>query len=170
MDHVAITFSGENWRWQPAAGQWTLGTGGVTPPDVKREGDGATPLGTWRILHGYYRPDRVTGLATDLNMHALSPEDGWCDAPDDQAYNLPVRLPYPARHERLWRDDDLYDLILVIDYNAGPVIPGAGSAIFIHRRPSDGRPTAGCIGLAWDDLWSLTRRLKPGDTVAISTD
>ena len=73
----------------------------------------------------------------------LAQDDGWCDAPDDPAYNPPVRLPYPVSAERLWRDDRVYDLIVVLGYNDDPVVPGAGSAIFLHLARPDYAPTPG---------------------------
>src|SRR5947209_16644799 len=100
------------------------GRGGVRAN--KREGDGASPAGTFPLLYGYYRADRLAVPRSGLGMPPLRPEDGWVDDPADPNYNRPVKLPYPARHEQLWRADGLYDLIVVIGYNTDPVMPGAG--------------------------------------------
>ncbi|MBS0333766.1 MAG: hypothetical protein JSS35_13440, partial [Proteobacteria bacterium] len=108
-----------------------LGKGGVTPAAEKREGDGASPLGTWTIRRLLYRPDKGPAPATGLPAAAIAPDDGWCDAPDDPAYNQPVKTPYAASHEKLWRDDGLYDLVLVLGYNDAPAVAGKGSAIFL---------------------------------------
>ena len=120
-----------------------LGRGGVAALAAKREGDGATPAGLWPMRRLFYRPDRIAAPATRLPSTALQESDGWCDAPADQAYNRAVKLPYAASAEHLWRDDEVYDLIVVLGYNDAPVIPGRGSAIFLHvARPdyaSDGR-------------------------------
>ena len=97
----------------------------------KREGDGATPLGRFAILAVLYRPDRRRPQ-TGLPVRRIGPADGWCDAPSDRNYNRAVRLPYPASHERLWRNDRLYDIVLVLDHNTRPRVRGAGSAIFMH--------------------------------------
>src|ERR1700689_2079632 len=116
-----------------ADGRWTrcgLGPGGVAAVADKHEGDGATPAGAWPLRRVLYRPDRRAAPATGLPVAPLDPADGWCDAPGDPAYNRPVVLPYPASAERLWRDDHVYDLIVVLGHNDDPVVPRAGSAIF----------------------------------------
>lgn len=118
----------------------------------KREGDGATPIGIWPCRLIYWRPDRLSPPATALPIVALQPADGWCDAPADPAYNLPVALPYPASTEMLWRDDHVYDLIVPLGYNDAPVVPGLGSAIFLHLAQPDYAPTQGCVALALEDL------------------
>jgi L,D-peptidoglycan transpeptidase YkuD (ErfK/YbiS/YcfS/YnhG family) len=122
-----------------------LGRAGVTTR--KREGDGATPAGSLRPVLVYYRPDRVRRPVTALPVTAIDPDCGWCDDPADRNYNRPVKLPYPAGHERLWRDDRLYDLVVVLDYNLANPRPGAGSAIFLHLAAPGFAPTAGCIAV-----------------------
>jgi L,D-peptidoglycan transpeptidase YkuD (ErfK/YbiS/YcfS/YnhG family) len=87
-----------------------------------------------------------------LPTQALTPHDGWCDDPADSEYNRPVTRPYPARHERLWRDDGIYDVIAVMGYNDDPPRPGAGSAIFLHLARPGFAPTEGCVALALADL------------------
>lgn len=127
-----------------------LGRSGVS--GAKREGDGATPIGACAMRLLYYRPDREAPPATLLPAIALAESDGWCDAPDDAAYNRKVLLPYKARAEFLWRDDRLYDLIVVLGYNDARVRPGAGSAIFLHVASPDFAPTLGCVALQRGDL------------------
>lgn len=127
-----------------------LGRGGVSLN--KREGDGATPAGAFLLRRVLYRPDRLAPPATRLPAAALQPQDGWCDAPADPAYNRPVRLPYAARAEPLWRADALYDLLVVLGYNDDPVVPGRGSAIFLHIAAPGFAPTEGCVALARADL------------------
>jgi L,D-peptidoglycan transpeptidase YkuD (ErfK/YbiS/YcfS/YnhG family) len=122
---------------------------------TKREGDGATPAGSFALLEILYRPDRLTCPQTPLPTQPLAANDGWCDDPGDPAYNQPVKLPYGGRCETLWRDDGLYDLIGVIGYNVDPVTPGLGSAIFLHVATSDFQPTEGCVALALPDLKKL---------------
>jgi L,D-peptidoglycan transpeptidase YkuD (ErfK/YbiS/YcfS/YnhG family) len=142
-----------------------LGSGGI---GVKRgEGDGITPVGIFPIRRLLFRADRIKLPLTCLPVSAIVPDDGWCDAPDDPVYNQPVKLPYRASAEALWRSDSVYDLIVVLGYNDDPVVPGAGSAIFLHVAHADYRPTQGCIALARDDLLALVSVLSPGDTVAI---
>jgi len=113
----------------------------------KREGDGATPAGVLHPCAVYYRSDRWSVPATALPIAAIAGEDGWCDDPADRDYNRPVSLPHPGRHERLWRGDHLYDVVIVMDWNLPPVRPGLGSAIFLHLACPDLAPTEGCIAV-----------------------
>lgn len=133
-----------------------LGRTGVSAE--KREGDGSTPLGSFPLRELRYRQDRVQALATALPLVPISPTDGWCDAPADPAYNRPVRLPYPASAETMWREDHLYDLVVVLGHNDSPVVPYAGSAVFFHlAREEKGelQPTEGCIALRLEDMLSV---------------
>jgi L,D-peptidoglycan transpeptidase YkuD (ErfK/YbiS/YcfS/YnhG family) len=145
-----------------------LGPAGVTPAAAKREGDGASPAGAWPLRRVIYRPDRRPAPQTELPVQALAPDDGWCDAPADPAYNRPVTLPYPASAEQLWREDAVYDLIVILGHNDDPVVPGAGSAIFLHLARTDYAPTHGCVALAARDLEALLREARPGDVLVIS--
>ncbi|MEX0852555.1 MAG: L,D-transpeptidase family protein, partial [Bauldia sp.] len=113
----------------------------------KREGDGATPSGRFALVNVFYRADRLARPATRLPVAPFRRYRGWCYDPADRRYNRPVRLPYPARHERLWRDDHLYDVVVVLDYNLAMPRPGAGSAIFLHIATPSFAPTAGCIAV-----------------------
>jgi L,D-peptidoglycan transpeptidase YkuD (ErfK/YbiS/YcfS/YnhG family) len=103
-----------------------------------------------------------------LLVKPIEPHDGWCDDPQDPAYNCAVRIPYPASAERMWRDDELYDLVVVLGYNDAPVVAGAGSAIFLHVARPDYAPTEGCIGLALADLVELLAIVAPGDVVQVT--
>jgi L,D-peptidoglycan transpeptidase YkuD (ErfK/YbiS/YcfS/YnhG family) len=133
----------------------------------KREGDGATPIGRWRFERALYRADRVRRPATALPLRHISPSDGWCDAPADRNYNRPVRHPYPASAERLWREDGLYDLIVVLSHNAQPRIRGGGSAVFMHVARTGYAPTEGCIALRRDHLLRLLQWLGPGACISV---
>ncbi|HEY1507092.1 MAG TPA: L,D-transpeptidase family protein [Stellaceae bacterium] len=150
-----------SWRMRCA-----LGRGGISAQ--KREGDGATPIGAFLMQRLLFRPDRETRPATVLPSAAISPADGWCDAPSDKAYNRPVHLPYPASAENLWRDDHLYDLLIVLAYNDGPVVPGRGSAIFLHLAAPDFAPTAGCVALGRDDLLTVIAAADRGSRVIVA--
>ncbi|MBY6202968.1 L,D-transpeptidase family protein [Maritalea mobilis] len=121
----------------------TIGRGGVRSD--KREGDGATPVGTHRIVGCLYRPDRMA-RPCDWAV-PVGPRDLWSDDVRDDDYNLMVRAPHPFSHESLCRADPLYDLVLLTDWNWPRAEKGRGSAIFIHRWRAPGRPTEGCIGL-----------------------
>jgi L,D-peptidoglycan transpeptidase YkuD (ErfK/YbiS/YcfS/YnhG family) len=118
----------------------------------------------------YFRADRLAAPPTGLPASPISPDLGWCDDPADSAYNRPVRLPYAARHERLWRDDEVYDLLTVIGYNDNLVEGGRGSAIFLHVARPDFAPTEGCIAMRVADLSDLLRVCRPGDEIAIGTE
>lgn len=130
-----------------------LGKGGISA--FKREGDGATPLGAMRLIHGWRRRDRDIRAFSPLPFRAICRHDGWCDAPDDRNYNRPVRAPYRASHEKLWRQDGLYDICIVMDWNIRPRRRGCGSAIFFHLARPDYQPTEGCIALKRADMARL---------------
>ena len=133
----------------------------------KCEGDGATPMGRWRIRAIHYRPDRTPRPRTGYPARAIHPNDGWCDAPADRNYNRFVRHPYAASAERLWRRDGLYDLLAVLAYNEQPRIKGRGSAIFMHVARAGYAPTEGCVALALAHLARLIARLRPGAVIEI---
>lgn len=143
-----------------------LGRGGITLD--KREGDGATPAGDFPLRQVLYRADRVSRPKTGLPVTAIAPDDGWCDAPGDRNYNRAVKHPYPASAERLWRDDGLYDLVVVVGYNDDPVQPRKGSAIFIHVAAADFTPTEGCVALAMPDLLALLQACGSSTRLLIS--
>lgn len=135
----------------------------------KREGDGASPRGAFRLRMGYYRPDLFSARPrTPLPLRATRPEDGWCDEAGDRRYNRPLPLPCPGvSAERMWRGDGLYDLVIDLDYNRGPIRPGRGSAIFLHCARPGYPPTEGCIALARTDLVRLLRRIGPATRLLI---
>lgn len=126
------------------------GRAGVT--HHKAEGDGATPAGLLPLLRVLYRADRTKPPRCAVPVEPIGPNDGWCDDPDDAAYNKPIRLPFPARHEALWRNDDIYDIAGILGWNMNPATPRRGSAIFLHLARPDYTPTDGCIALAAPDL------------------
>ncbi|WP_088345633.1 MULTISPECIES: L,D-transpeptidase family protein [Rhodomicrobium] len=131
------------------------------------EGDGVTPRGRWSIRHVFYRPDRVARPNTALPVSPLTPDMGWCDAPGDANYNRLVRLPYPASHERMWREDRLYDLVVVLGFNDSPRAQGRGSAIFLHLAHDDYRPTEGCIAVSREAMVRVLEMVRPGDGVLV---
>jgi L,D-peptidoglycan transpeptidase YkuD (ErfK/YbiS/YcfS/YnhG family) len=146
-----------------------LGKAGVIAAADKREGDNRSPVGVWMIRCVLYRPDVYpNGPTTALPVEAMAPDDGWCDAPGDPAYNRPVKLPHPASAEQLWRDDHVYDLVGILAHNDDPPVPGMGSAIFLHLAREDYSGTEGCVALAREDLEALLAMAKPGDAIEIA--
>jgi L,D-peptidoglycan transpeptidase YkuD (ErfK/YbiS/YcfS/YnhG family) len=142
-----------------------LGRGGIKAN--KREGDGATPRGHFRLLRLWWRKDRLRRPRTGLPARPIHTRDAWSEDPADRAYNRHVVRPTGQPGDRLWRDDHLYDLIIELDHNARPRVSGRGSAVFIHVARSGFAPTAGCVALARPSLVRLLSRLRPGAEVVI---
>ena len=139
-----------------------IGRGGFVKD--KTEGDGASPTGRYRLIRALYRADRMGPPKTNLPLIPIDETDGWCDEPSDAAYNTQVTLPYPASCEKLSRHDRLYDIIVVTNHNNDPVVPGAGSAIFVHMADAaDYPPTEGCIAFSETDLREILSQWAPGD-------
>lgn len=134
---------------------------------LKREGDGATPVGCWRLRRVFYRPDRVARPRTALPVRALRAGDGWCEDPADRNYNRLVRLPYGASAESMWREDHLYDVVVVLGYNDVPRRKGRGSAVFLHLARPGYAPTEGCVALDHRDLLRLLAHCGPDSAVDI---
>ena len=142
-----------------------VGRSGVCDAAEKREGDGRTPRGEWPIRAALIRPDRGFAPPARLPWRWLREDDGWSDDPRDPAYNLPVRHPHRWSAELLWREDGLYDAIVLLGHNDRPPVSGLGSAIFLHLR-GDG-PTEGCVALAREAMAALLARLAPSDLLRV---
>lgn len=145
----------------------SAGRGGIVPAAEKREGDGATPAGVWRLLWLYWRADRGAPPRTVLPAVPLDHRQGWAEDPEDPAYNRPIRHPHGYPADRMMRGDGLYDLCAVTDHNAAPVVPGAGSAIFVHLWRGPRRPTAGCVAFSRPDLEWILARWRPTSRLVI---
>ncbi|MCB1408823.1 MAG: hypothetical protein KDK22_04425 [Rhodobacteraceae bacterium] len=150
-----LIVTGKEGRWQARFGDrvWraAVGRGGIA--EKRAEGDGISPLGCWPIRRVLWRADKLAAAPVSVFPTAeIAPDDGWCDAPDHPAYNRPVKRPFAASHEEMWRGDDLYDIVVVLGQNDDPVLPGAGSAIFLHVAREGYTPTAGCAALSRADL------------------
>jgi L,D-peptidoglycan transpeptidase YkuD (ErfK/YbiS/YcfS/YnhG family) len=142
-----------------------LGRGGVRAN--KREGDGGTPRGRFRLVQLWWRPDRRPRPATRLPVRRITPTDAWCEDPADRRYNRHVRRGAGTPGDRLWRDDHLYDLIIEIDHNTRPRTAGRGSAVFLHVARPGFAPTAGCVAFAAPALLRLLARLGPRTRISI---
>ncbi len=142
-----------------------LGRNGMTASTL--EGDGATPIGDYRFLRAFYRPDREKPRPTGLPLDRITPDFGWCDAPDDGNYNRAVKLPYPASHEKMYREDRLYDWCLLFDQNYSQRMRNRGSAIFFHVAREDFAPTQGCIAIQPKDMRWLIGRIGPATRLVI---
>jgi L,D-peptidoglycan transpeptidase YkuD (ErfK/YbiS/YcfS/YnhG family) len=154
--------------WPGGTARCVVGRSGVTESASKREGDGATPLGCWPFRRVFYRPDRIAAPTTRLDLRALRPDMGWCDDPASPDYNRLVALPFRASHEHLWRADGLYDVVVELGYNDDPVVPGRGSAIFLHVAAPDFGATAGCVATDLASLLELVAAASPGDALCIT--
>jgi len=133
----------------------------------KREGDGATPAGRFPILWGYYRPDRPRPDAGGAPLRAMPRDQGWCEDPASRNYNRPVRVGVAEGVDRMWREDALYDLTFVLDYNYSQRSKGRGSAIFFHIARPGLTPTAGCVAISAADMRKLAPRLARGAAMRI---
>lgn len=141
-----------------------LGSSGIRA--IKREGDGATPRGRFLLRAVLYRPD-ATRPRTGLPLAAIRKVDGWCDSAADRNYNRRVILPYPESAERLWRDDRVYDVVVLLGYNDMPRKRGRGSALFIHVARPGFTPTEGCVTLRAGDLRRVLSNVGRGCKIII---
>jgi len=143
-----------------------LGRTGIAA--TKREGDGASPAGVFPLRKLYFRPDRIYRPRCGLDTEPISSDLGWCDDPRSAHYNRPVRLPFAGSHETMRRDDQLYDLVIVIGHNDNPAPrKPLGSAIFMHLARPGFAPTEGCVALRRADLIRLIGRIGPQTRIAI---
>jgi L,D-peptidoglycan transpeptidase YkuD (ErfK/YbiS/YcfS/YnhG family) len=133
----------------------------------KREGDGGTPRGRFRLLRLWWRGDRRPRPRTALPLRRIKRDDAWCEDASDRRYNRPIRLEAGAPGDRLWRDDHLYDLVIELDHNTRPRIAGRGSAVFIHLAREGFLSTAGCVALRESDLRRLLPRLRKNTPIDI---
>ncbi len=177
MEIIVQSVSG---KWQASCGDktWpcTIGKNGTIAASEKEEGDGKTPVGSWQILKVLYRGDRISLeeralISKDLEIAPLCQRDGWCDEPEDPYYNQAVIIPYTSRFEYLWRDqENTYDLIATLGYNTDPIIPGRGSAIFLHVAKPGFTPTEGCVALERNDLLELLGLVDKSSHICILED
>ena len=154
-------------RGETKAYTCAIGRAGMIAADDKREGDGASPIGLWPMRRVFYRADRVTLPKLSLPCTPITRQQGWCDAPDDPAYNQLVALPFGPSHEVLWRQDHAYDVVVALGHNDSPPVPSLGSAIFMHVAKPGYTPTEGCIALAIEDLLAILQECTADTTLDI---
>lgn len=142
-----------------------LGRGGIKAN--KREGDGATPRGIFRLRRLWWRADRHPRPATSLPVQRITRDDGWCENPVDRHYNRPIKVSPHASIDRLARNDNLYDFVIEIDHNTRPRIAGRGSAVFIHAARQRFAPTAGCVALELKTLRRMLSHLGPHTRIIV---
>jgi L,D-peptidoglycan transpeptidase YkuD (ErfK/YbiS/YcfS/YnhG family) len=160
MDLI-VTRQGDIWQARYGDRVWRAAVGRSGIAEKRAEGDGVSPIGCWPIRRVLYRPDKIKAPLSVFPTAVIAPDDGWCDAPDHPAYNRPVKLPFSASHEEMWRRDDLYDIVVVLGQNDDPVIPGAGSAVFLHVASDGYGPTAGCASMTRADLQAFLALARP---------
>ncbi len=145
-----------------------LGKGGVVSAHAKREGDGATPAGTWKLRAGFWRADRLAKPGGPLDFQPIAPDMYWDDDPASPYYNTLRRGAPPGHPERLHREDRVYDVVVPLGFNDDPVVPGRGSAIFLHMTKPARTPTAGCVALDPDDLLEFLALLPTAPTLTVA--
>ena len=144
----------------------TLGKSGIGIK--KREGDNITPKGIYKILNIFYRKDRIKKISSKFRLIEITKKMGWCDDPDSKYYNQLINLPTEYSHEKFFRKDNIYDLVLVLNYNMKPIIKNKGSAIFIHVARKNYESTEGCVALKKEDLIILIKKIKKNTKVLIT--
>ena len=142
-----------------------IGRGGISAR--KREGDGATPLAVMPLAGGLVRGRLPILPSSPLGLRRIRPDDGWCDDPRAPNYNRPVRLPFSGSHERLRREDGIYDIVVVLDWNMRCRVKGRGSAVFFHLARPGFEPTAGCVAVAPSAMRVLLPHLRRGVRLAV---
>jgi L,D-peptidoglycan transpeptidase YkuD (ErfK/YbiS/YcfS/YnhG family) len=145
--------------------QCAIGLNGLT--ENKREGDLSTPIGIFHFNKIYYRADRLSNMKFIIDSAVINKNDGWCDDQKSELYNRYIQFPFQESAERLYRDDHIYDILCVLDYNTSPVIPGLGSAIFLHVAKSGFLGTEGCVAIEREALIEIATNLTADSTIVI---
>jgi L,D-peptidoglycan transpeptidase YkuD (ErfK/YbiS/YcfS/YnhG family) len=151
----------KNFRFRCALGKTGIGK-------KKIEGDNITPKGLYKIVKIYYRKDRIKKISSKFELIKITKNIGWCDDPNSEKYNQIINLPTKYSYEKLYRKDNIYDLILVLNYNMNPVVKNKGSAIFIHIAKQEYQPTQGCIALKKGNLIKLISKINKNIAIKIN--
>ena len=142
-----------------------LGKAGIRKK--KKEGDNITPKGIYKIIKIYYRDDRIKKISSKFKLIKIRKNMGWCDDPKSKKYNQLIKLPNRYSHEKFFKNDNSYDLIVILNYNINPIIKNKGSAIFIHIAKKNYKSTAGCIALKKNDLLKLIKIIDTNTKIFI---
>ena len=143
-----------------------LGKGGVKKKTM--EGDNITPKGIFKIIKIYYRPDKIKKIKTLIKKIKIKKNMGWCDDPNSRFYNKLINLPTKYSHEKFYRNDSLYDLIVVLNYNTNPIVKNKGSAIFMHIAKNSYKKTRGCIALKKEHLIKIISKVNKNTKIKIN--
>jgi len=135
----------------------------------KKEGDLITPKGKYRIKYILYRKDRIKRIQTKIKKIIIKKNMAWCDDPNSKHYNKLIKLPSTFNYEKLYRKENVYDIILVLNYNMNPIIKHKGSAIFIHVARNNYKKTEGCVALKKTHFLKVLKELNNNTTVKIET-
>ena len=150
----------KNFRFRCAIGKAGIG-------EKIKEGDNVTPKGIFKITKIYYRADRIKYIKTNIRRIKIKKDMGWCDDPKSKFYNMQIKIPNKYSYEKLYRNDNLYDLIAVLNYNTRPILKNKGSAIFIHISNNSYKKTAGCIALKKKNLIYILSKIKKNTKIKI---
>jgi L,D-peptidoglycan transpeptidase YkuD (ErfK/YbiS/YcfS/YnhG family) len=143
-----------------------LGKSGIGDKEI--EGDNVTPRGIYKIVKIYYRKDRIKKITSKFKLIEITKIMGWCNDIKSKKYNQLIKLPTKYSHEKLYRKDNVYDLILVLNYNMKPTIKNKGSAIFIHVTRKNYQSTQGCVALKKNNLIKLISKINKNIKIKIS--
>ena len=133
----------------------------------KKEGDHITPKGKFKIMSIYYRKDRVPVFRSKIKKISIKKDMGWCDDPRSKQYNKLIKFPFKYSAEKMYRSDNLYDIVLVLNFNFKPISNGRGSAIFIHVATKNYKDTEGCIAVNKTDLKKIIKKINKKTIVNI---
>jgi L,D-peptidoglycan transpeptidase YkuD (ErfK/YbiS/YcfS/YnhG family) len=162
---MIIVKRSENLSFKKLKFKCSLGKNGVTKNKV--EGDKRTPSGVYRLKQVFYRADRINKITTNLKKIKIKKNMGWCDDPSSKRNNRLIKIPYKFSHEKLYRKDHIYDIVVILNYNMNPVVKKRGSAIFIHITKKNYLKTLGCIALKKNDLLEILNRVKKDNIIKI---
>jgi L,D-peptidoglycan transpeptidase YkuD (ErfK/YbiS/YcfS/YnhG family) len=162
---VHIFINKKNLVYKDYKAKCSVGKRGIG--NKKKEGDLITPKGIYKIKYILYRKDRIKKIQTKIKKFVIKKNMAWCDDPNSKEYNKLIKLPSTFSYEKLYRKENIYDIILVLDYNMRPILKKKGSAIFIHITKNNYKKTEGCVALKKADLIKVLKRVKKNTYVKI---